>query len=255
MIAISPRAPLPSQPDRVRRPGRPHAAYAMADRMSPEPMAGDAAVQFLRRHSLADDRPAGAEAVCTRHAARQPPLAGLIQAFLHHGGAGPREVLSVALAEEITRSDRLLGLVGAALAATGLPGDRLELLLGEAMLVEIDADGLLVLSALRDLGVGLCIDGFGVGVSSLTLLRRLPLTAVKLARTLVRGLPGDREDAAIARAAIATAHTMDLAVIGDGVESEHQRAFLAHCGCNLGQGPLFGPPLRAALLPRQGVLV
>ncbi|MCX7383428.1 MAG: EAL domain-containing protein, partial [Alphaproteobacteria bacterium] len=214
-----------------------------------------AAVTFLQRHALADDRPTGIEAVLMRHGGRQPALGAIMQSFLHQTGAAPHEVLSVALPDELTRSDRLLGLVGSALASAGLAGRRLELVLPEPVLVDIDADGLLALSALRDRGVGLCIDGFGAGVTSLTLLRRLPLTSVKLARTLVRGLPGDREDAAIARAAIATAHTMDLTVIADGVETEHQRAFLAHCGCNEGQGPLFGPPLRVPPLPRLGLLV
>lgn len=251
MITITPAAAIPPPPaDRARfRPGRPH-----ADRGTGDAGAAESAVYFLQRHRLADDRPAGVEAVCLRQATRQPPLAALMQAFLFQSCAWTQEVLSVTLPDEVLRSDRLLGLVGAALASAGLPGQRLELVLPEAVLVEIDADGLLALSALRDLGAGLCIDAFGAGVTSLTLLRRLPLTAVKLARSLVRGLPGDREDAAIARATIATAHTMDLSVIADGVETEHQRAFLAHCGCNEGQGPLFGPPLRFSPLPRQGVL-
>ncbi len=208
------------------------------------PSSDAVAVYFLHRRSLKDDQPTGFEAICLRQAARQPPMGLLMQYVLQHPGLMPHEVLSVSLPEELTRSDRLIGAVGSALATMGFPGHRLELILPETMLVDLDADGLLALSALRDLGVGLCVDAFGAGVTSLTLLRRLPLTSIKLARTLVRGLPIDREDAAIAKAAIATAQTMGLSVVADGVETEQQRAFLAHCGCDEGQGPLFGAPLR-----------
>lgn len=238
MIAITPSGAVPFL---RRERTRLRSARLSAEAQRGESHAEAATVTFLPRHRLSDDAMTGAEALCLRQAGRQPPPGALMAWFLQRD-AGER--LAIALPEEMLRADRLVGAVGGALAGAGLPGSRLELILSEAMLVAIDADGLLALSALRDLGVGLCVDAFGAGMSSLTLLRRLPLTAIKLARTLVRGLPADREDAAIARAAIATAQTMDLAVIADGVESEHQRAFLAHCGCDEGQGPLFGPPLR-----------
>ena len=91
-------------------------------------------------------------------------------------------------------------------------------------------------------------------IASLTMLKRLPLTRLKLARSLVRTVPADREDATILHAIIATAHAVGLVVIGDGIETEHQRAFLAHCGCDEGQGPLFGPAVQVTALPRHGIL-
>ncbi len=137
----------------------------------------------------------------------------------------------------------LLEQVACALDRSGLAADRLELRLAESALLESSLDTLLMLSALRDLGVSLALDGFGTGCASLSLLKRLPLTAMKLDRTLVQDVPQQRDDAAIVRAAIDTAHALGLAVVADGVELEEQRAFLAGIGCDEGQGSLLGQKL------------
>jgi EAL domain-containing protein (putative c-di-GMP-specific phosphodiesterase class I) len=143
----------------------------------------------------------------------------------------------------------LLGQVAAALEESGLPPERLELELTESLLIDVDTDTLLALSALRDLGVGLALDDFGTGYASLSALKRLPLTAIKLDRSLIRDLPGEREDTAIVRAAIATGHALGLAVVAEGIETDLQRAFLAECGCDEGQGHLFSRPVPPELLP------
>ena len=141
-------------------------------------------------------------------------------------------------------SDRaLLTQVAAALEESQLPPERLELELTESMLLHVDADALFSLSALRDLGVGLALDDFGTGYASLGMLRRLPLTAMKLDRSLVRDLPDRPEDVAIARAAVQTGHAMGLRVVAEGVETEAQRDFLAAIGCDEGQGYLFARPM------------
>ena len=138
--------------------------------------------------------------------------------------------------------------MAAALEQSGLPPDRLELELAESMLVGGSTDTLLTLSAIRDLGVGLALDDFGTGFASLSLLKRLPLTAMKLDRSLVRDLPGNREDAAIVRAVVGTGHAMGLVVVAEGIETEAQRAFLSGVGCDEGQGTLFSHPLPAGQL-------
>lgn len=140
----------------------------------------------------------------------------------------------------------LLGQVAQALERSGLPPDRLELELTESLLIEFSLETLLTLSAIRDLGVGLALDDFGTGFASLAMLKRLPLTVMKLDRSLVRDLPRDREDAAIVRAIIATGHALGLVVVAEGIETESQRAFLSGCGCDEGQGYLFSHPLPAA---------
>lgn len=164
--------------------------------------------------------------------------------------AGTRLAVNVA-ARQISNGV-LLDQVGHALAAQALPSEQLELELPEQAVLDVAEDTLLTLAALRDSGVSIALDDFGAGQTSLAALRRLPLSAVKLDRSLVRGLPAGTEDAAVARAIIGTAHALGLAVIAEGVETEAQRRFLAEAGCDEAQGHLFGgampaPALRALL--------
>lgn len=142
--------------------------------------------------------------------------------------------------------DEMLDQVAAALAHSGLPPHRLEIEVGEPPDIAAAPGKLdelvLRLAALRDLGVGVALDGFGAGAASLSLLRRLPLTAVKLAGSLVRDAAASREDRAILHAIIQAAHALGLTAIGTGIETKAQRAVLADLGCDEGQGPVFGAP-------------
>lgn len=151
--------------------------------------------------------------------------------------------VSVNIAARQVRDGVLLRQVTAALEGSGLPPHRLELELTETVALDGDAEMLLSLAALRDVGVGLSLDDFGTGYASLALLKRLPLTALKLDRSLVRELPASAEDAAIARAVIATGHALGLSIVAEGIETEAQRAFLAALGCDSGQGWLFSRAL------------
>ena len=132
-----------------------------------------------------------------------------------------------------------------ALRRAGLPPERLELALPEAAMLGRDAEGLLALSTLRDMGVGLTLTDFGAGVASLAMLRRLPLTAVTLDAAMVHAAPDEPEDAAMVRAVVQAAHALGLEVVADGVAREEQRAFLSGIGCDAAQGPLFGGPIGA----------
>ena len=129
--------------------------------------------------------------------------------------------------------------VATALEHSGLTPERLELELSETLLDDVDLDTLLTLSVIRDLGVGLVLDDFGTGHASLRMLKRLPLTGLKLDASLVRTIPEEADDAAIARAVIAAAHALRLDVTACGLEREPQRAALAGYGCDAGQGELF----------------
>jgi EAL domain-containing protein (putative c-di-GMP-specific phosphodiesterase class I) len=160
-------------------------------------------------------------------------------------------VVAVNIAACHLAAPSLLGHVAAALDASGLPPERLELGFGESVLQEVDSDVFFALAAVRDLGVGLAVDDFGAGVGSLTMLKRLPLTMLRLDRALIRELPADREAVAIARAVIGTGHALGLGVGAVGIETERQRMVLADCGCEEGQGPLFGYPIESTrMAPR-----
>lgn len=144
--------------------------------------------------------------------------------------------------------DALIGQLAAIFERTGLAPERLEIALDEALLANVDVNTLLTLSAIRDLGVGVALDDFGMGFASLSALKRLPLTTMKLDRSLIRDLPQDREDAAILRALVSAGHALGFNIVATGVETERQLAFLAASGCDAGQGSLFSNALTAAQL-------
>jgi EAL domain-containing protein (putative c-di-GMP-specific phosphodiesterase class I) len=143
---------------------------------------------------------------------------------------------------------QLLDQVASALDESGLPPERLEVELAESLLIEVDTETFLMLSAIRDLGVGLALDDFGTDYASLTALKRLPLTAVNLDRSLIRELPDAHDDAVVVRAAVEAGCALGLRVVAEGVETEEQRAFLSAIGCEEGQGYLFGQPAPIATL-------
>jgi EAL domain-containing protein (putative c-di-GMP-specific phosphodiesterase class I) len=90
--------------------------------------------------------------------------------------------------------------------------------------------------------VGLAIDDFGTGYSSILQLKQLPLTALKIDRAFVMGLPDDSSDRAIVRATLALAAALDITVTAEGVETEGQRDSLLELGCRRAQGFLLARP-------------
>jgi diguanylate cyclase (GGDEF)-like protein/PAS domain S-box-containing protein len=126
---------------------------------------------------------------------------------------------------------------------TGADPKKLKLEMTESLLLHDVEDIIAKMIALKAKGVGFSLDDFGTGYSSLSYLKRLPLDQVKIDQSFVRDVLTDSNDATIARTIAALAHSMGLAVIAEGVETEAQRDFLATNGCTAYQGYLFGRPM------------
>jgi diguanylate cyclase (GGDEF)-like protein/PAS domain S-box-containing protein len=122
-------------------------------------------------------------------------------------------------------------------------GEGLTLEITESMLMQDMANARARLNILKDVGCGIAIDDFGTGYSSLAYLRSLPVDTLKIDRSFVSDLPGREDDAAIARAIIALAHSLGLRVVAEGVETEAQYAFMREAHCDLIQGYLISRPM------------
>lgn len=141
------------------------------------------------------------------------------------------------------RQEGFCDLIRSVLMETGLAPSFLELELTESLLLS-NADVMVsVLHELRDMGVGLAIDDFGTGYSSLSYLKRLRVNKLKIDRTFIRDVATDPEDAAITKAIICMARSLNLRVIAEGVESEEQLAFLREQQCDEVQGYYFSTPI------------
>ena len=103
---------------------------------------------------------------------------------------------------------------------------------------------------LTAMGVEIAIDNFGSGYSSLGLVRGLPISVVKIDRSLVSSCPSKRECAAIVHAASSMARVMGIRVVAEGVETEEQRRMVVALGCDGAQGFLFARPLDASKVVR-----
>ena len=103
-------------------------------------------------------------------------------------------------------------------------------------------------AAHRALGVGISIDDFGTGHSSLSLLRRMPINEVKIDRSFVAAMLDEAADLSIVRATIELGRNLGLGVVAEGVETEEMRAVLARLGCDAAQGYLWGKPVPAVEL-------
>ncbi len=134
----------------------------------------------------------------------------------------------------------------AELNAHSLPGSALMVEVTETAMVSDPLLATISLDVLRDYGVHAAIDDFGKGFSSLTQLKRLPIDALKIDGSFVRGVVMDRDDAAIVQAIIGLAKNLELRVIAEGLETPEQMAFLTRHGCEEAQGYLISRPLAAA---------
>jgi EAL domain-containing protein (putative c-di-GMP-specific phosphodiesterase class I) len=125
---------------------------------------------------------------------------------------------------------------------TGADPRKLMLEITESVMIGNLDETLTTMIALKARGVSFALDDFGMGYSSLSYLKNLPLDQLKIDRSFVRDVLTDPKNAAIARAVIALGEGLGIAVIAEGVENSAQRDFLASNGCMAYQGFLFGSP-------------
>ena len=129
--------------------------------------------------------------------------------------------------------------VVAALAASGLSANRLELEITEAVLIRDDDAALAILHQLRALGVRIALDDFGTGYSSLSYLQRFPFDKIKIDRCFVTEIAEPDGSSSIVQAVVNIASARNIITTAEGVETEQQKVLLRALGCTQMQGYLF----------------
>jgi EAL domain-containing protein (putative c-di-GMP-specific phosphodiesterase class I) len=154
--------------------------------------------------------------------------------------------MSVNFAAAQLERDDVVDDVRTALALSQLSPERLVIEITETTLMIDVQQTLARLRQLKAIGVRIAIDDFGTGYSSLSYLKRFPIDTLKLDQAFVRGVLSDPSDAAIVSAVISMAHSLDLEVVAEGVETAEQLSFLQSRQCDRIQGYYFSAPLTAA---------
>ncbi|HEX7644888.1 MAG TPA: EAL domain-containing protein [Burkholderiaceae bacterium] len=137
-----------------------------------------------------------------------------------------------------------------ALRESTLDPSLLELEITESMMMHNTEKTVQILSELRRVGIRIAIDDFGIGYSSLSHLKRFPIDTIKIDRSFIKDVPGDKADEAITEAIIAMSKSLQIKVVAEGVESLEQLRFLRARGCDEIQGYFFSRPVSAAEFAR-----
>jgi diguanylate cyclase len=161
-------------------------------------------------------------------------------------GIDARRVAVNVSALQLRGGSPLVQEVMGSLSKWGVSTADIELELTESVLVETERGHGDILDRLGKLGVRIAIDDFGTGYSSLAYLTEHSVSRLKIAKMLIFPTPADSRSAAVVRAAINLAHSLDIEVIAEGVETKAHADFLVASGCEQAQGYYFSRPLAAA---------
>ena len=134
------------------------------------------------------------------------------------------------------------------LERTGLGMECFELELSESTLMNRGRSSAAILGELRRLGLQITVDDFGTSSSKLSCLKRLAVQRVKIDHGLIRDLAEDAVSRQLVAAIIQMAHSLDIRVSAEGVETDEQRSILLQLGCDEGQGVLFSEPMDLSAL-------
>jgi len=162
--------------------------------------------------------------------------------------AGHALVVAVNLSAATLHDPRLPATIARLLRAHGIPAGSLRLEVTESALMADPARAGVVLAGLAEMGVGISVDDYGTGYSSLAYLKRLPVDELKIDRAFVRNLTTDEADRTIVASTIGLGHSLGLTVVAEGVEDAVAWATLAMLGCDAVQGYHLGRPMPAAAM-------
>jgi diguanylate cyclase (GGDEF)-like protein len=229
---------------------------------------GEIVVFFQPQVSLPEGKPVGVEALVRwQHPERGMLPPGIFLALVEHAGlmgqltlhvleqslhqcaawrdAGVDLRVAVNLAAPNLADPHLPDDVAVLLRKAGVPAHRLKLEITETIVMADPVHARTVLDGLCELGVSLALDDFGTGHSSLSYLKEMPVSELKLDRSFVSGIVGDERDAAIVEATVSLARTLGLRVVGEGVEDAETVTLLCELGCDEAQGYYFSKPVPA----------
>jgi diguanylate cyclase (GGDEF)-like protein len=154
-------------------------------------------------------------------------------------------LLGINVSAQQLRDPDLPVTLGNALRANGLTADRVYIEITETALLASDSVTRRTIEELDAMGAHIALDDFGAGFSSLSDLKRHPISAIKIDRAFISGLPGDRDNLAIVTALVAMGEGLGLSVVAEGIETQEEYDTLGDLGCQLAQGYLLGRPVPA----------
>jgi len=162
-------------------------------------------------------------------------------------GAVPRPV-SVNISSILINHPGFVSRLSGILKETQLPPQYLELEITESTLVSSIMDATKLLNELQSLGVRISLDDFGTGYSSLNYLTKMPINTLKIDKSFIDNICNSSKDAFISEAIIQLAHSLDIKVVAEGVETEEQLRLLRKQRCDFVQGFIYSPPLYPSAL-------
>jgi diguanylate cyclase (GGDEF)-like protein len=160
--------------------------------------------------------------------------------------------LAVNLSPAQFKQSDLLGVVRSALADSGLSPERLELEITETVLLEGDEKSLSELRALKEMGVSIVLDDFGIGYSSMKYLQMFPFDKIKIDKSFIQSMTMREDSAAIVCAIAGLGRALEMQTTAEGVETVEQLELVRTAGCQLAQGYLFGRPVPLRELNLEG---
>lgn len=153
--------------------------------------------------------------------------------------------MAVNLSPRQFRDNQLLSFIKSALQQSNIPAEYLELEITEGVLMTGQSFIDDTLAQINAAGIKLSMDDFGTGYSSLSYLRQYDFDVLKIDRSFVNGIALNKADRDLVKAAVAMAHSLDLMVVAEGVETKEQLTILEEFNCDYAQGYYFSKPLPA----------